>query len=170
MTEPTNSCPDRFTLFLGLEEESAELKQHLSLCPRCRELAQAERALSGPLARLSDPIPPLGVLSGALERIAELERASRSARRELWSAFAAALAFAAGLCLVLWRPLVLDALLGARHALSQTRVAAGALERAFGPSLEHAAVPLVALEAMALLGFAFVLHHLLAPQRSPSAR
>ncbi len=170
MTQLTDPCPDRFALFLGLEEDSAELKQHLSGCLRCRELAQAERALGGPLARLSDPVAPPGILSGALERIDELALASRAASRQLWSAFATALAFAAGLCTVLWRPLVLDTLLNARDAVSQTRIAAGALARALGPSLQHAAVPLVTLEATALLGFAFVLHRLLAPRRSPSAR
>lgn len=167
MTLPTQ-CPDRFELFLGLEEGDPQLAAHLECCPRCCEVAEAERALSAPLSRLRDPIAPAGVLDGALSRIAQLDESSRRARTQLWGAFAAAVAFAAGICAVFWRPLLLDAALGAAHSAAQLRVASGALARAFGPALERFSTPLLSLEAMALLGFAFALHRMLTPRRTPS--
>ena len=163
MTEPLSRCPDRFELFVGLEESDPAMAEHLGCCPRCRELADAERSLTAPLARLRDPIAPTEVLAGALARIAELELAARRTRVQLWSAFAVSLAFAAGLCTLFWRPLMLDAALGAVRSLSQLRIAASALGRALGPSLWAASAPLVALETVALLGCAFVLHRALAP-------
>lgn len=168
MTKPAFQCPDRFELFLGLEEGEPELAEHLGECPRCRELAEAERALSAPLSRLRDPIAPAAVIEGALARIEQLEESSRRARAQLWGAFGAALAIAVGLCAVLWRPLVLDSALGAARSIAQLRVASAALARAFGPTLERISTPLLALEGMALLGFAFALHRMITAQREPS--
>ncbi len=168
MTSLPSQCPDRFELFLGLEEGDPTLAAHLDECPRCRELAEAERALSSPLARLRDPIAPAGVLDGALSRIAQLDETSRRARAQLWRAFAAALTFAGAVCTVFWRPLVLDSVLEAAHSIAHARVAGAALARAFGPSLSRFSTPLLTLEAMALLGFAFALHRLLTARSEPT--
>jgi hypothetical protein len=168
MTKPAFQCPDRFELFVGLEEGDSELAEHLGECPRCRELAEAERALSAPLSRLRDPIAPAEVLEGALARIGQLEESSRRAGAQLWGAFAAALAFAGGLCAFLWRPLVLDPALDAARSVAQLRVASAAVARAFGPAVERFSTPLLALEGMALLGFAFALHRMLTAQREPA--
>ncbi|MGI5861769.1 MAG: hypothetical protein ACOX6T_06880 [Myxococcales bacterium] len=159
------SCPDRFTLFLALEEGSNELREHLAACERCRRAAEQERELGRALERLRDPVPPSDLLQGAWKRIDETVALQARLRRQTMVGALVALLLSGGLLAVFWKDLVVDTAVDALVFASQAVTAAGALGNTLGERLASLAMPMLAAQALALILSALAFHRLLAGSR-----
>ncbi|HCF58173.1 MAG TPA: hypothetical protein DFS52_09290 [Myxococcales bacterium] len=159
------SCPDRFTLFLALEEGSTELREHLACCERCRRVAEEERELGLALERLRDPAPPSDLMQGVWQRIDQTVGLQARLLRQTMVAALAALLLSGGLLALFWKDLVVDTAVDALVFASQAMTAAGALGNALGDRLAGLAAPMLAAQALALILSALMLHRLLAGSR-----
>ena len=156
------SCPDRLTLFVGVEEDDPAVRAHLSECEACRAIAQGERALDDALGRLRDPAPPAELLRAVMCRVEEASTLARRVRRQT-------AAILGGLCTVFALALFLVGpawLVGSAaytaHTMASARTALSAIGRSLGPQLSAVAVPLLAAQGFALLGFTLLLNRLVA--------
>ena len=159
------SCPDRFTLFAGVEEGAPGLREHLASCERCARIADEERGLARALERLRDPAPPGDLLQGIWQRVEEAAALHARLRRQAVAAVSLATLLVGGLLAAFWRDLVIDAAVDAVVLASQVGTALGAVGRSLGSRMEPLAVSVVTAQALALVLAALMFHRLLAGSR-----
>ncbi len=156
------SCPDRLTLFLGLEENDPAIRAHLDACEHCQAIAEEEMELDAALGRLRDPAPPSDLIANVLLRVDDAEALSRAARHQLAGILLALLAIIGGSLAAIGPEWLLQAALDSASRLGSLGTALAALGRSLAPQLTALAVPVVAAQALALVASTLVLHRLVA--------
>jgi len=156
------TCPDRYTLFAGLEEADTALAAHLEQCPSCRAAASAERALDGALDHLRDPAPPAELLLAVMRRVDEAAAHAQRARRQTLWVLAMATAVVVAAFLSSDPKHAVHSLLETLGSVSAARIAVVSLGRTLAPLLSKLAIPMIAAQALLLLGAALLFNRLLA--------
>ncbi|HEY3447054.1 MAG TPA: hypothetical protein VGK67_11850 [Myxococcales bacterium] len=155
-------CPDRFALFVGLEENDPAIRAHVECCACCKATAAAERDLDLALGAVCDPAPPAELLSGVLARVDEsASLAARSRRQTIAILGSMVVAFVGGLA-ALGPAWLVHAVLDSLGTLGSLRTVVGALGRSLGPHLSGLAFPLLAAQLLALLAAALLFNRLVA--------
>jgi len=156
------TCPDRFALFVGLEESDPAVLDHLEACPHCQALAAEERELDAALGGLRDPAPPATLLTGVLAQVGEAAELAARARRQTVTILGALLIALSGAFALLGPAWFVQAALDEIGTLGSLRTAFAALGRSLGPQLSGLAVPVLAAQVLALLVAALLFNRLVA--------
>lgn len=156
------SCPDRFALFVGLEENDPAVRAHVEACEACRAIAAAERDLDAALGAVCDPAPPAELLAGVLARVDETAALDARARRQTWAILGTLSAAFAATLAAIGPGWLVRATLNAIDTVGSLQTVLGALNRSLGPHLSSLAVPVFAAQLFALVAAALLFNHLVA--------
>ncbi len=155
-------CPDRLTLFVGLEEHDPAVRAHVDSCPKCQAIAAAERELDLALSAVCDPAPPAELLEGVLARVDEAAALAARSRRQTIAILGAMAAAFAGLLAGIGPAWLVRAALDAVDTLGSLGTVAGALNRSLGPQLSGLTLPLLTAQLLALVVAALLFNRLVA--------
>lgn len=153
-----SACPDRLALFMGIEEGDPGIDAHIAQCEACQALVSAERALDSALEGMRDPAPPAELFAAVMQRVDDAQALTKRIRRQTAAALAVVTFVLAAAFALIGADGLVESTLSTIGALSAARVTLTAL----GRSLDSVAPPLMALEALALLTAALMLHRLVA--------
>ncbi|MGC4115342.1 MAG: hypothetical protein QM765_12200 [Myxococcales bacterium] len=155
-------CPDRFALFVGLEENDPAIGAHVDGCEQCQAIAAAERDLDLALGAVCDPAPPAELLSGVMARVDETATLAARSRKQTIAILATLSAAFAGVLAAIGPAWLVTAALEALDTLGSLRTVVAALGRTFGPHLSGLAFPILAAQLFALLAAALLFNRLVA--------